>query len=44
LSAAQRRAANGALVQQTELRLIGILGAGSVQLERSAALQWLPKR
>ncbi len=44
MSAVQRRAANAALVRQTEIRLIGILGAGSVQLERDGALQWLPRR
>jgi len=41
---AQRRAAQAALVQQTEVRLIGVLGAGVVQLQRDRALQWLPKR
>lgn len=43
-SAAQRRAAQATLVQQTEVRLIGVLGAGLVQLQRDRALQWLPKR
>jgi hypothetical protein len=43
MSAAQKRAANAALVRQTELRLIGLLGAGSVQLERNSTFQWLPK-
>lgn len=40
----QRRAAQAALVQQTEVRLIGVLGAGLVQLQRNGALQWLPRQ
>lgn len=44
MSAAQRQAAQATLVRQTEIRLIGILGAGSVQLERDSVFKWLPKR
>jgi hypothetical protein len=43
-SVAQRRAAQTTLVQQIEVRLIGVLGTGLVQLQRDQALQWLPKR
>ena len=40
---AQFRAAHAALAQLTELRLMGILGAGTVQLARDGVFQWLPK-
>jgi hypothetical protein len=43
LTAQQRRAARAILVQQTEIRLMGILGGGAVQLARDGVFQWLPK-
>jgi hypothetical protein len=43
MTSAQQRATLAALIRQTEVRLIGILGAGTVQMERDTALQWLPK-
>lgn len=39
----QFRAAHGELARQTELRLIGIVGAGTVQLERTGVFGWLGK-
>ncbi len=40
---AEFRAKQAALAQKIELRLMGILGAGTVQLARDTAFQWLPK-
>lgn len=39
----QRRAALTELARRTEIRVIGLLGAGTVELYRDSALPWLPR-
>jgi hypothetical protein len=43
LTPAQARAAHAALAREIEVRLIGVVGAGTYQLERSGAFQWVPR-
>jgi hypothetical protein len=44
MSPGQLRAAQAALVQQTEARVIQIVGPGAAQAGRADILSWLPKR
>lgn len=44
LTEQQRRAAQAALVQQTELRVLSIVGSVALQAGRKDLLSWLPKK